>query len=281
MRKRWNRIVSASWFPVAVIAAILCIVAAVYTGISGNNSPVTEGTNTALLPIQRAVTHMAVYAADTYNKYFEYDKLKEENESLRQQVADLTRQLEDAQSAVSENEDLRAMLGVAERNTEFTYAGAEVVGRTLDEWSSVLWIDAGSLDGLEKNDCVVTAQGMVGYISEINQHSAKVTTIIDSNMSAAARMVRTGEIAVANGDYQLMADGKLKISYLNETADIVVGDTVQTSGSGGLFPRGLEIGTVESILTERDGMSNYAVIQPLVDITTLTRVYIITDTVTE
>lgn len=260
-----------------MIAAVICIAVAVYSGISGNSSPVTSASGTVLLPMQRAVTYMAVKVADTYNKYFRYDELVAENESLKQQVTDLTSQLEDAQAAVTENKDLRAMLGVAERNTEFTYAGAEVVGRTLDEWSRVLTIDAGSADGLEKNDCVVTAQGMVGYISQLSEHSAQVTTIIDSNMSAAVRLVRTGEIAVAEGDYQLMADGKLKVSYLNRDADVVVGDTVQTSGSGGLFPKGLAVGTVESVQTESDGMTDYAVITPLVDITSLTHVYIITD----
>lgn len=232
----------------------------------------------ALLPAQKAITYTAVNVADTYNKYFRYDDLVAEKEALEQQVADLTDQLADAQAAVRENEELRSMLGVTERNTEFTYTPAQVIGRTLDEWSSVLTIDAGSEDGLEKNDCVVTAQGMVGYVSSLSEHSAQVTTIIDSNMSAGARLVRTGEIAVAEGDYSLMADGKLKVSYLSRSADIVVGDTVQTSGSGGLFPRGLGIGTVESIQTESDGMTNYAIIEPLVDITTMTRVYVITDT---
>lgn len=277
MRKLWKKTVHAKWFPAAAVAAAVCIAVAVYSGISGNSSPVTSASGTALLPVQRAVTHMAVKVADSYNKYFRYDELAAENEQLRQQVTELTSQLEDAQAAVTENEDLRAMLGVAERNTEFTYAGAEVVGRTLDEWSRVLTIDAGSADGLEENDCVVTAQGMVGYISELSSHSAQVTTVIDSNMAAAARLVRTGEIAVAQGDYQLMEDGKLKLSYLSRDADVVVGDTVQTSGSGGIFPKGLAIGTVESIQTESDGMTNYAVITPLVDITSLTHVYIITD----
>lgn len=278
MRKTWKKIVHAKWFPAAVLVLLVCLGTSVYTGITKQDSPVTRILSSALVPAQRAVTHTAVSVADTYNKYFRYDELKAENESLQQQVTDLKSQLEDAQAAVTENESLREMLGVAERNTEFTYATAEVVGRTMDEWSSVLSIDAGSGDGLELNDCVVTAQGMVGYISSLSDHAAQVTTILDSNMSAGARIVRTSEIAVAEGDYQLMTDGRLKVRYLNKDADVVVGDTVQTSGSGGLFPKGLGLGTVESIQTESDGMSNYAIIQPLVDISSLTRVYIITDT---
>lgn len=278
MRRIWKKIVHAKWFPAAVIAAVICLAVSFYTGITGKNSAMTRVVGAILLPGQRAITHTAVYVADTYNKYFRYDELVAENEALKQQVTELTGQLADAQAAVDENKDLRDMLGVAERNTEFTYAAAEVIGRTLDEWSSVLTIDAGSADGLEKNDSVVTAQGMVGYISSLNEYSAQVTTILDSNMAAGARIVRTGELAVAQGDYQLMTDGKLRVSYLNRDADVVVGDTVQTSGSGGLFPKGLGIGTVESIQTESDGMSNYAIIRPLVDISSLTRVYIITDT---
>ncbi len=277
MRRIWNKVTHARWFPAAVIAAVICVAIAIFTGVSGQDSLLSRAVGTMLRPAQRAITHTAVHAADRYNKYFRYDQLVAENELLKKQVSDLNGRLEDAQAAVKENQDLRAMLGVAERNTSFVYASAEVIGRTLDEWSSVLTIDAGSADGLEKNDSVVTPQGMVGYISSLSEHSAQVTTIIDSNMSAGARMVRTGEIAVAQGDYQLMGNGKLKVRYLSRGADVVVGDTVQTSGSGGIFPKGLAIGTVESIQTESDGMSNYAVIEPMVEIPSLTRVFIITD----
>lgn len=278
MRRTWKKIIHAKWFPAALILVLVCLGMSIYTGVTKQDSVVTRALNSALMPAQRAITHTAVSVADTYNKYFRYDEMMAENETLKQQVSELTSQLQNAQAAINENESLREMLGVTERQTDFTYATAEVIGRTLDEWSSELNIDAGSADGLERNDCVVTAQGMVGYISELSEHTARVTTILDSDMSAGARIVRTGELAVATGDYQFMTEGKLKINYLNRDADVLVGDTVQTSGSGGVFPKGLGIGTVESIQTESDGMSNYAVVNPLVNISSLTRVYIITDT---
>lgn len=277
MRKNWKKICHARWFPVAVAAVIVCLVLAVFTGASGRDSIISRTLGKVLLPAERGITHAAVGVADKYNQMFNYDKLEAENEQLQKQVTELTQQLEKAQSAVTENQDLREMLGITERHTEFTYQAAEVVGRTLDQWSSVLTIDAGSAEGLEKNDSVVTARGMVGYISSLSEHSAQVTTVIDSNMSAGAKVNRTGELGVAEGNYQLMGDGKLKVSYLSKSADVVVGDTVQTSGAGGVYPKGLTIGTVESIQTESDGMSNYAVLKPAVDILSLTNVYIITD----
>lgn len=265
------------WFPAAAVAAVLCVAAAVYSGVTGGNNFVTRGVRAILLPGQRAATHMAVTVADRYNQVFHYDDMKSENESLKQKVAELTQQLESVQNTTDENQSLRELLGFAERNTEFSYAEAEVVGRTLDEWSSVLSIDAGKAEGLEINDCVITGIGMVGYISSLDEHSAQVTTILDTNMSAGVRVLRTDVLAVAEGDYQLMADGKLKVSYLDKDADVVVGDTVQTSGTGGMFPKGLIVGTVEQIQTESDGMSNYAVVKPMIDISALTQVYVITD----
>ena len=260
-----------------MIAAVICIGIAVFSGITGKDSIVTRAADTLLRPAQKAITYTAIHVADAYNKYFRYDELVAEKEALEKKVSDLEDELESAQTAIRENEELRSMLGVTERNTEFTYTPSEVIGRTLDEWSSIITIDAGKAEGIEKNDCVVTPQGMVGFVSSLSEHSAQVTTIIDSDMAAGARLVRTGEIAVAEGDYNLMTNGKLKLAYLSRSADVVVGDTVQTSGAGDLFPRGLGIGTVESMQTESDGMTNYAVIEPLVDVTSLTRVYVITD----
>lgn len=160
-------------------------VLAVFTGAAKKDSIISRTLGGVLLPAERGITMRLSAWRDTYNKFHGYDALKAENDSLKKQVTDLTKQLESAQADVKENKELKSMLGVSERNTSFSYEQAQVIGRTLDEWSSVLTIDAGSKDGLEKHDCVVTSQGMVGYISDLSDHTAQVTTIIDKNMSAA------------------------------------------------------------------------------------------------
>ena len=101
-------------------------------------------------------------------------------------------------------------------------------------------------------------------------------------MQAGALLTRTRETAIAEGDYSLLGEGKLRLSYLSKDTDIVIGDTIETSGRGGVFPKGIMIGTVESILVEEDGMSNYAVLRPFVNVETVTHVFIIKDfTITE
>lgn len=273
----WSTIIRRRWFPVAVILLLLCFGTGLYTGITKKDSAGVRTLTGITVPLQRMITHMAVGVADTYNKYFNYDALVQENDQLRQQVSDLTDQLNETKAAQQENESLRAMLGVVGRSTKHTYAMAEVVGKTIDEWSAILTIDAGAAEGLSVNDCVVDEDGMIGYITDVSEHAAQVTTVIDTNMQCGAMISRTRQIAVAEGDYSLMAQGTLKLDYLEKGTDVKEGDTIITSGSGGVFPKGLTIGTVTSVGTESDGMSDYAVLEPAVNINRVTRVYIITD----
>ena len=117
---------------------------------------------------------------------------------------------------------------------------------------------------------------MVGYVSLAAPTYSEVTTLLDTNMMAGALVTRTRETGVAQGDYELMGEGMLRLSYLSKDSDVVIGDTIQTSGEGGAFPKGVMIGTVERVMIEESGMNNYAVIRPFVDPETVSHVYIIT-----
>ena len=92
-----------------------------------------------------------------------------------------------------------------------------------------------------------------------------------------ARVFRTQEVAVAEGDLALMGEGKLKLSYLSADAQLLSGDVVTTSGLGGFYPGGLVIGTVESVRTGDDGLAQYAVLAPAARLGELSEVFIIKD----
>ena len=260
-----------------MLVVVLCLMTAFYTGMTKKESPTSRAAKGALVPAQRAVTHLAVKVANLYNRVFFFDDLLAETESLKKQVSDLKQELNDAKDALDETKELREMLGVAQRGSEFKYETAEVVARQMDEWSSVLTIDSGEKDGLELYDCVINSDGLVGYITQISDHSAEITTVLDPNMQAGAMILGTDEIGVAHGDYKQMSKGRLIVSYLNHGAAVGKGSTVETSGSGGLFPKGLQIGTVHSVKTASDGMSDYAVVEPYVNVKNVTRVFVITD----
>ena len=261
---------------VLLLIAAACLGLAAYTAVAGESSPVTAAIGTVLSPFQKGVSFVEGKAAHLIDHFNAFDALEAENEQLRQKVAQLEQTVRDAQEALDENERLRVLTGLIKENPQFTYDMAEVIARSPGEWATTISIDKGSSAGVEKNDLVVTSEGMVGYVSLAAPTYSEVTTLLDTNMMAGALVTRPRELGVAQGDYELLGEGMLRLSYLSKDSDVVIGDTIQTSGEGGVFPKGVMIGTVERVMIEESGMNNYAVIRPFVDPATVTHVYIIT-----
>lgn len=258
-----------------ILVVLLCMGSILYTGTSGNSNPVSGVLRVAVAPLHRgfnwltgSITHGIAYFTD-------YDAVKAENEELRRQLREAELLLRDAQIALDENDRLRSLAGIRERNRSFEFEVAEVIAHSVGDWQSTLTLDKGTLHDVQEGDLVITDDGMVGYVAVSAPNYCEVTTVIDTEMQAGALITRTREVSIAEGDYTLMDSGELRLSYLKQDADIVIGDTVETSGRGGLFPKGIMIGTIEQILPEDHGMSNYAVIRPFVDVNTVSHVFII------
>lgn len=275
MRRR-NRVGSRFVVGVAVVI-VLCILSALYSGVTGKPSPVTRLVSFVTTPVQRLASGVTGALGKGFGYFTEFDELKAENEELKKQIRDMEQTVRDAELAIEENNQLRAAAGQPERTRELTTINAEVIARNPGDWAMTLSLDKGSSHGVEVGDLVTTVDGMVGYVSEVYSNNCEVTTVVDVEMQCGALVTRTRETAIAEGNYDLMAEGNLRLSYLTEDSSVVIGDTVETSGRGGLFPKGVMIGTVESVLPEENGISYYAVIKPFVNVDTVSSVSIVTD----
>ena len=275
MRRR-NRLGSRFFVGVAVVA-VLCILSALYSGVTGNPSPVTRIVGFVTTPVQRLATGVSGFFSRGLSYFTDFDALQAENEELRRQLREMEQTVRDAELALEENARLRQQAGQPERMRELTTISAEVIARNPGDWATTLTLDKGSNHGVEEGDLITTVDGMVGYVSEVQSNYCEITTVVDVEMQCGALITRTRETAIAEGDYDLMADGNLRLSYLTDDASVVIGDTVETSGRGGLFPKGIMIGTVESVLPEDNGISYYAVLKPFVDVDTVSSVSIVTD----
>ena len=256
----------------AAVVILLCILSAVYSGISGNSSPITRAAGAVVRPFQRFGTGVGHFFSKGLDYFTEFDALKAENEQLKQQISDNAQLVRDAQIALEENNLLRSQLGQPESTRSTTTVSAEVIARNPGDWA-----DKGSSSGVNKDDLVTTVDGMLGFVSEVTDNTCEVTSITDPKMQCGALVTRTRETAIAEGDYNLMTRGALRLSYLREDSKVVVGDTVETSGRGGVFPKGILIGTVESVQPEESGLSYYAVIKPFVSVDSVSSVSIITE----
>ena len=148
--------------------------------------------------------------------------------------------------------------------------------RSNSNWASTLTLSKGSTDGIEAGDCVITETGvLVGVVSETGINWSTVSTIINTDTEIGGIVTRTYSAGVLEGDFALMNEGKLKLNYLPEEAQLVSGDEVLTSGRGEIFPSGLVVGRVEGVFTDPSGKTRYAVIEPEVTLDSLIEVFVI------
>ncbi len=230
-----------------------------------------------ITPLQNLVTTVSSKGGDFVAVFTENSELKSENEKLKTELASVMQALRDAQEYKLENESLKGILGIKESNPEFVFEQALVVANSQEGYSHILTLNRGSVNGIEKRDLVITTEGVVGYISEIGTTWCKVVTLFDSSCEIGALVTRTQDIGVIEGDFSLASDGKCKVSYLSNEVTLASGDSIVTSGIGGVFPSGLLVGNVAEIKPEAHGISQYAVIEPSVDFSDLKNVFVITD----
>ncbi len=260
-----------------VAAVLLAAVLAMGSYMLGYD-PLTSALEVLATPFRAASTAVTNWTEAQYDRSFRYEELMAENEALRQRVAELERDAIAGQDAQRENERMKDLLGLAEARPELRYRDAAVVRRASSNWTADLTIDRGTLGGVEVNDCVIDQYGhLIGVVTEASPNSSRVTTILDPDLKLGGRIARTDEDAILEGDFTLMQEGLLRLSFVSEGAKLVTGDQVTTSGLGGVYPPGLVVGSVRTLYVEEDGISRYAQVEPEADISGAQYVYVIVD----
>lgn len=163
------------------------------------------------------------------------DELKKQNEELTSKVAELS----EAQKTA---ERLEGLVGL-QSTYNLKSTAARIVGASGDAWTSTVTIDKGSADGLSINMPVTSSAGVIGQIIEVSAKTSTVRLIGDENSGVSAMVQDTR----AQGMLQGQADGTLRLEYVSVDSDVKVGDIIVTSGIGGVFPKGLPLGTVSSV----------------------------------
>jgi rod shape-determining protein MreC len=258
-------------------AVLLAAVLAVGSFILGND-PVADAVGFVTTPFRSLSTTVAEWMEDWYDRAFQYEALGDANEELRARIAELESLERDYQDAVRQNELYRELLGLAEKRSDFDFEQAEITQRSTSSWERTVTLNKGSKDGVETDDCVVDEYGnLMGIVTQVDYNSCTMATIVDAEVELGGRVARTDENAILEGDFTLMLEGKLKLSYLTEDSQLISGDQITTSGLGLVYPAGLVVGTIESIHTEANGLDRYAVVRPAADLDGQRYVFIIKD----
>lgn len=257
--------------------AVISVALALMSVFSTSSSPLTNLANTLTSPFRAAYTSIATWFNDKQNYYRDTTALEEENAALRRKLAEMEAEIRQARTDREENERLRDLLNLREQRRDLTsdLEAATITQHAVTNWSATLTLNKGTSHGVEKSDCVIDETGaLVGTISEVGSNWATVLLLVDTDTSLGAQVFRTNDLGLAQGDFSLMGDNRMRLDYLPANCQLVGGDLVVTSGLGGFYPSGLVIGSVEKVQTDDSGTA-YAILKPKVDFSQLTEVFII------
>ena len=264
---------------ILIAAILLALVTAVVSMLFGGVAdPLSNLVGILTTPVRNGITAVTNWAEEKYNDAFELEQMKEELAGLKQRNAELEAQAREAEAALQENERLRNLLELQPKEWSCDKAAAMVTARSTSNWESTLTIGKGSAAGIAVDDCVVDEYwNLVGVVADVGENWCTVRTLIDADTEMGGLIARTGGAAILEGDFALMGEGRLKLTYLPENSELIAGDLVTTSGRGGVYPAGLVAGHVEEVRTDASGMTRYAVIAPETDLDGLQQVFVITD----
>lgn len=260
-----------------ILGIFICLlmIGVVLYAVGGTMSPQSNVLGSIMAPFQKAATSVSNIFKDYNEALSDGQELMKENDRLKKENAELKNQLAEYQEDAHNAKIYAEYLGLKEQNPDLEMLPATVLSRDIADPFGSFNINQGSIHGVSLYDPVITSAGVVGYVSEVSLAYCKVTTILDPQMKIAAMDRRTADIGVVSGSVDLAEDGLSRMYNLAAANAVSLGDFVVTSG-GGIFPKGLMLGSVVDVRSEKTDVSVYAVIEPAADLSELREVMVIT-----
>lgn len=220
-------------------------------------------------PFYRILDNTKNEVSVLWHNYINLTQVQQNNLILKKRVREQRQQLVQMREVAHENSRLRKLLNF-HQEANFPELPARVIAVDASSWFRTITIDKGLNDGLRDGLAVVVAEGVVGRTIKCSRHTSRVLLANDaaSEISALIQHNRTRGVARGKGD-------TITLNYALRRKDVETGDTVITAGTGGIFPKGLPIGTISKIIKHDYGMFQTLEITPSVDFSRLEEVLVL------
>ncbi len=223
-------------------------------------------------PVRRAVQESGRSWREFLERHRSVEGVYRRNAALAEELARIKGKQADYRQVLKENAELRRLLGYRERSGE-KLSLAYVLGRDMNIWRQGLLIDVGAVDGVRK-DIVCLGEGcLVGKTVQVNRHQSLVMLITDIASSVSALDTRSAAQGVVCG----AGPGRLDFRYLAADADVKVGDSITSSGSGGVYPRGYPLGTVTGVTLSVDRLNLRVKLRPAAGLEGLGHIFLLAE----
>jgi len=263
---------------IASAAVLIAVITIVSVNVFSSPGPVTGVANAISSPIRALASSVTGTFERIYESIYRYDNLMVEYDRVVKEIANLRRDYRESIQLADENEQLRLMLGFRERHAGFDHQLALVRNYGGSNWTSSFTINLGSANSdIMGGNPVITEYGvLIGQVTDVGATQSTVVTVLDTTFSAGAYIGEGEDDATVKGDFNLMRTGFIMLDHFNDDLIIIPGDSIYTSGKGGVFPAGLVVGEVVEVHRHSTGVGRYATVRPLRGIDALTRVFVIT-----
>jgi rod shape-determining protein MreC len=220
-------------------------------------------------PVQKAITRPVHFVRDTWQRYVALVDLQAENEALRAELARLEEENLQYREALVTSGQLRRIAEMR-RDFEVPLLPTQVVGQDASPWFRSLLLDRGRSAEVRSGMPVMVDQGLVGLVSATSLHAARAMMILDRRSAVDAMIQRSRARGLVRG----LGTGELEFEFMVRGDDVKEGDEVISSGVGGVYPKGLRIGTVTSVKADRSELLHTARVEPSVDFGRLEQVFV-------
>ena len=225
-----------------------------------------------IYPVQHFFYRQSVAIKDVYDNWGDINKVKDENQTLKEKNIQLELANSNLKEDAVENEYLRKELSFFKENN-YDYLIGDIIGKSLSSYEQLLFVNKGSLDNVRTGDPVIINDGiLIGKIYKVYKTYSMILLVIDNNSAVAATVQNNDKtVGIINGVYGL----SMRMDFIPQTEETTIGDKVISSGLERYVPRGLLIGMIDDIHYKQGELFKSATIKPLVDFNKITIVTIL------
>lgn len=257
--------------------SVFCVLLIVVSFLNSDAvAPVKQVSGYLITPVQKGINSFGSWLSGFTDNFEDVQTLREENESLKEQVATLTEENSILVQDREELERLQDLYDLDQQYSDYEKVGANIIAKESGNWFDLFTIDKGSSDGIEKDMNVIADGGLVGIVTEVGANWATVRSIIDDESNVSAMVSTTSDQCIVAGNLTLIDEGSLELFRLTDADNAVhVGDKVVTSYISENYLPGILIGYISELNNDSNNLTKSGYVTPVVDFRHLQEVLVI------
>ncbi len=268
MREKKNSIIGI------IITIVILISLVLITNIKIEKWSIIGNTsNCIVLFVQNSLTYLKNKIDGNESFFIDVENVKNENQELKKKNSELEQNLRELEIIRAENATLKQYVNLTDKYAQYQTVPGYVIQKDISNYARTIIINIGENEGIQAGMTVIADKGLVGHVISTTKDTSKVQTIIDTATTVSSTISTTRDSIVAKGSLDSVSS--IKATYIPTDANVLEGDSVETSGIGGIYPKGIHVGTIKKVVNTKNITDRYAIIETAVDFANLEAILVV------